>query len=113
MGYKKKTIILAIISLILIMLYIFYDLKGNIDYILLRRIIKVIAIVMTDRAIALSTTIFMTITNNRILTPSVLRFDSLFLLIQTVIIFLFGSHSLAMMNSNVNYFTAIGIMVLF
>ncbi|HLQ70644.1 MAG TPA: iron chelate uptake ABC transporter family permease subunit [Bacillota bacterium] len=113
MGYKKKTIILAIISLILIMLYIFYDLKGNIDYILPRRIIKVIAIVMTGGAIAFSTTIFMTITNNRILTPSVLGLDSLFLLIQTVIIFLFGSHSLAMMNSNVNYFITIGIMVLF
>ena len=113
MGYKKKTIILAVISFILVLLYIFYDLHGNIGYILPRRIIKVIAIILTGGAIAFATTIFMTITNNRILTPSVLGLDSLFLLIQTVIIFIFGSHSLVMMNSNINYFVTVGIMVLF
>lgn len=113
MGYKKKTIILAIVALILTVLYIFFDLRGNIGYILPRRLIKLVAIILTGAAIALATTIFMTITNNRILTPSVLGLDSLFLLIQTVIIFSFGSHSLVMMNSNINYFITIGIMILF
>ncbi|MUK89804.1 iron chelate uptake ABC transporter family permease subunit [Ornithinibacillus sp. L9] len=113
MGYKKKTIILAIIAILLAMLYIFYDLRGNIGYILPRRIIKVVAIVLTGGAIAFSTTIFMTITNNRILTPSVLGLDSLYLLVQTFIIFIFGANSLVMMSSNINYLVSIGIMVLF
>lgn len=113
MGYKTKTIILAIITIILAILYIFYGLKGNIEYILTRRTIKVIAIILTGGAIAFSTTIFMTITNNRILTPSVLGLDSLYMLIQTFIIFLFGSQSLAMMSSNINYFITVGIMVFF
>lgn len=113
MGYKKKTIILAVIALLLTMLYIFYDLSGNIDYILPRRAIKVGAIILTGGAIAFSTVIFMTITNNRILTPSVLGLDSLYMLLQTFIIFIFGSNSLVMMNSNVNYLISIGLMVLF
>src|SRR5690625_3040637 len=113
MGYKKKTIILAVLALILSLLYIFYDLTGNIDYILPRRVIKVIAIVLTGGAIAFSTTIFMTITNNRILTPSIMGIDQLYLLTQTVIIFLFGSKSLLMMNSNLNYIISIGVMVIF
>src|SRR5699024_10125011 len=113
MDYKKKTIVLAIIALFLSILYIFYDLTGNIDYILPRRIIKVVAIVLTGGAIAFSTTIFMTITNNRILTPSIMGIDQLYLLIQTFIIFIFGSKSLVMMNSSINYLLSIGVKVLF
>jgi len=113
MAYKKKTIGLFIVATILALLYIFYDLTGNISYILPRRIIKVVAIILTGGAIAFSTTIFMTITNNRILTPSVMGLDSLYLLTQTVIIFLFGSKSLVMMNSHLNYMLSIGVMMLF
>ncbi|MEI3604151.1 iron chelate uptake ABC transporter family permease subunit [Pseudogracilibacillus sp. SE30717A] len=113
MGYKKKTVILAIVALLLALLYVFYNLTGNIDYILPRRIIKVVAIILTGGAIAFSTTIFMTITNNRILTPSIMGLDSLYLLTQTFIVFIFGSKSMIMMNSNLNYLLSIGVMVVF
>lgn len=113
MGYKKKTILLAILALLCTALYIFYDLKGNIGYIFPRRLIKVAAIIITAIAIAFSTTIFMTITHNRILTPSVMGLDSLYLLIQTFIVFIFGSGSFVLMNSHVNYLISIGAMILF
>src|SRR5699024_10652046 len=103
MGYKKKTLILFGLALLLSVLYVVYQLSGYISYILPRRIIKVVAIVLTGGAIAFSTTIFMTITNNRILTPSIMGLDSLYMLTQTFIIFIFGSRSLVLMNSNVNY----------
>src|SRR5699024_11139224 len=83
------------------------------DYVLPRRVMKVVAIILTDGAIAFSTTIFMTITNNRILTPSIMGIDSLYLLTQTFIIFIFGSRSLVMMNSQLNYLISIGVMLLF
>lgn len=113
MGYKNKTILLAVVSLILAALYIFYDLTGNISYILPKRIIKVVAIIITGGAIAFSTTIFMTITNNRILTPSIMGLDSLYMLTQTFIIFAFGSRSLVMMNGNINYLLSVGVMIIF
>jgi iron complex transport system permease protein len=113
MGYKKKTIILAIVSILLALVYLFYDLSGNIEYILNRRIIRVAAIVLTGGSIAFATVVFMTITNNRILTPSVLGLDSLYMLIQTGIIFIFGANSVAMMNSGLNYFLSIIPMILF
>lgn len=113
MAYKKKTIILGIVAIALTVLYVLYDLKGNVGYILPRRIIKVLAIVLTGGAIAFATTVFMTITNNRILTPSVLGLDSLYMLIQTFIIFVFGSNSLIMMNSSINYLVSIAAMIVF
>src|SRR5699024_10971419 len=103
MGYKKKTFILSIIAILLILLYIFYQLTGHIVYILSRIIIKVDAIIITGGSIAFAKTIFMTITNNRILTPSIMGIDSLYMLTQTFIVFIFGSKSLVMMNSNINY----------
>lgn len=113
MGYKKKTVILALVALSLAFLYIFYDLTGNIDYVLPRRIIRVFTIILTGGAIAFSTVVFMTITNNRILTPSVLGLDSLYMLIQTVIIFFFGANSLIMMDSSLNYLVSIAGMIVF
>src|SRR5690625_2142165 len=113
MVYRRKIIVLSIISISLAMLYIFYDLTGNIAYILPRRVIKVLVIMLTGGGIAFSTTIFMTITHNRILTPSVMGLDSLYLLIQVFISFIFGSQSLVMMSSNINYLLSVGIMILF
>lgn len=113
MKYKGKTFILAIISVVLILGYLFYNLGANWGYILPRRGMKLLAIVLTGGAIALSTTIFQTITNNRILTPSVLGLDSLYLLIQTLIIFLFGSVILVDLNPNINFILSVFIMVFF
>ena len=48
---------------------------------------------ITGVAIAYSTVIFQTITHNRILTPSIMGLDSLYLLVQTVVIFFLGSKS--------------------
>src|SRR5699024_8299871 len=113
MGYKKKTFILSIIAILLILLYIFYQLTVNIGYILYRIIIKVVDIILTYGSIAFATTLFITITNNRILTPSIMWIDSLYMLTQTFIVFIFGSKSLVMMNSNINYLLSISVMVIF
>lgn len=113
MGYKAKTGVLAILALALIGLFLFFKLGDNWDYVLPKRIIKVLAIVLTGASIAFATTVFQTITNNRILTPSILGLDSLYLLIQTIVIFVLGSKTLMMMNSNVDFLVSVGLMVLF
>src|SRR5699024_4129920 len=112
MGYKKKTFILSIIAILLILLYIFYQRTGNIGYILPRRIIKVVAIILTGGSIAFATTIFMTITNNQILSQSIMGIDSIYMLTQTFNVFIVWSKSLVMMNSNINYLLSISVMVI-
>lgn len=68
---------------------------------------------ITGAAIALATMIFQTVVNNRILTPSILGLDSLYLLIQTAIIFLFGSSTLLSMNSIALFVLCTGLMMAF
>src|SRR5690606_673342 len=53
------------------------------------------------------------ITNNRILTPSIIGFDSLYMLIQTVIVFLFGSITLTLINRNFHFAVNVGLMIFF
>ncbi|MFC7679694.1 iron chelate uptake ABC transporter family permease subunit [Paenibacillus sp. GCM10028914] len=112
MTYKAKTGLLAAAALILIALFLFIDLGGSWDYAFPRRIKKVLAIVLTGGSIALSTTVFQTITNNRILTPSVMGLDSLYVLIQTFVIFAFGSFAMYELG-NLNFLINVGGMILF
>ncbi|MFD1408668.1 iron chelate uptake ABC transporter family permease subunit [Kroppenstedtia eburnea] len=113
MTPKAKIILLAAASAVVVTIYLFLDLGGSWDYAFPRRIAKVLAIILTGGAIALSTTVFQTITNNRILTPGIMGLDSLYLLIQTIVIFLVGSTALTMMNNHIHFLMTVGIMVLF
>lgn len=112
MQPRTKLIILGGISIVLILFYLFYQLGTNWGYILPRRGYKVLAIALTGAAIAFSTVIFQTITNNRILTPSIMGLDSVYLFIQTVLIYFFGSTSVASLK-NLNFILSVGLMVLF
>ncbi|USG68311.1 iron chelate uptake ABC transporter family permease subunit [Brevibacillus ruminantium] len=86
---------------------------GNWDYILPKRGMKVLAIILTGSAIAYATLVFQTIANNRILTPSIMGLDSLYMMIQTFVIFVFGSKTRPVMDSNLNFLLCVGLMVLF
>lgn len=109
---KKKLYILGIIAVFVIGLFLFEGLNGrNWDYNLSKRIPKVIAIAITGGSIAFSSMIFQTVTNNRILTPSILGLDSLYMFVQTISVFLFGASSIFMINRNVNFMVSVTIML--
>ncbi|HBA03570.1 MAG TPA: iron ABC transporter permease [Clostridium sp.] len=109
---KKKLYILGIVALFVIGLFLFEGLNGiNWDYNLSKRIPKVIAIAITGGSIAFSSMIFQTVTNNRILTPSILGLDSLYMFVQTISVFLFGASSIFMINRNMNFMVSVTIML--
>lgn len=114
MEQKKKIYLLSILLIILVILFISIGLNSrNWEYALSRRIPKIIGIILTGSSIAFSSVVFQTITNNRILTPSVLGLDSLYIFIQTFIIFVFGSNALISTDQSFNFILAAGLMVLF
>lgn len=110
---KLKLSFLAVLAVALIAVFLFIHLGPNWDYALPRRLKKVLAIVITGGAIAYSTLIFQTITNNRILTPSVIGLDSLYMLIQTFVVYVFGSMSLPSTNKHLNFLISVGFMIAF
>ncbi|KYG57471.1 iron chelate uptake ABC transporter family permease subunit [Planococcus maritimus] len=94
-------------------LYLFDNLNGSFDYALPRRGVKVFAMVLTGVAIAYATVVFQTITHNRILTPSIMGLDSLYMLLQTLLIFFLGSGHITIINQQVNFLLSIAVMVIF
>lgn len=110
---STKLIILAVIAIICILLYGFYDIKGGFDYAFPRRMMRVGAMVVTGFAIAYSTVVFQTITQNRILTPSVMGLDSMYEVVQTLIYFFAGSLSIWVVNQYLNFTVSILSMVIF
>jgi iron complex transport system permease protein len=104
---------LAVLAAALTAGYIFWDLGPNWDYALPRRVIKIVAIIVVGCAIAFSTVIFQTVTNNKILTPSILGLDSMYMLIQTGVIFIFGSTHIMIMNKNLNFLITLAAMLIF
>ncbi|MEH7123938.1 iron chelate uptake ABC transporter family permease subunit [Bacillus sp. JJ1503] len=113
MRNSIKMIILAVIAIMFCCIYLFHDLNGSFDYALPRRGVKVIAMVLTGIAIAYATVVFQTISHNRILTPSIMGLDSLYLLIQTVIIFFLGSSHVLVANRQYNFFLSVVAMIVF
>ncbi|GKV65421.1 MULTISPECIES: iron chelate uptake ABC transporter family permease subunit [unclassified Sporosarcina] len=113
MRNRTKLLILAALALVFCGLYLFQGLNGSYDYALPRRAVKVIAMILTGVAVAYSTVIFQTITHNRILTPSIMGLDSLYILLQTVLIFFFGSTHFVLINQQFNFMLSVGAMVLF
>jgi iron complex transport system permease protein len=113
MRNSVRMAILIIIAAGCCALYLFHDLNGSFDYALPRRATKVIAMVLTGLTIAYATVVFQTITHNRILTPSIMGLDSLYLLLQTLVIFFLGSDHLIVVNKQVNFSISVVAMIVF
>ncbi|MEP5154655.1 iron chelate uptake ABC transporter family permease subunit [Planktotalea sp.] len=64
--------------------------RGNWAFVLPFRGNKLTALLLVAVAISSATLLFQTISQNRILTPSIMGFDTLYILILTVLIFTFG-----------------------
>ena len=111
---KRSIIILSVLVLVLVSSFLFIGVNSiNFKYALYRRIPKIYAMILTGGAIGFSSLIFQTVTNNRILTPSILGIDSLYVLLQTTVVFLLGSSSAIMSNGNMNFIISIVAMLLF
>ncbi|MDY2883589.1 MAG: iron chelate uptake ABC transporter family permease subunit [Romboutsia timonensis] len=106
-------ILLSLMILVSSVLFLLMGInQGSMDYALSKRIPRLIAIILTGGCIGFSTIIFQTITDNRILTPNVMGIDSLYVAIQTVLIFVFGSTSTFVSNKKINFLICLVFMIL-
>ncbi|AFU18840.1 iron chelate uptake ABC transporter family permease subunit [Actinobacillus suis] len=90
---RKSTSLLILLGLILAastLFFMTFNANGNWDFILPFRGKKLLLLLTIAYTIGISTLLFQTLTNNPVLTPSILGFDSLYLLTQTILIFIFG-----------------------
>ncbi|MCI6692855.1 MAG: iron chelate uptake ABC transporter family permease subunit [Clostridium sp.] len=109
---KRKIIILSLIAIISLVLFVVWGLTvKNYRFNLSIRIPKVLGILIAGTTISVASILFQTITNNRIITPSIIGLDSLYGLVQTLVVFIFGSTSIFMVNKTINFLLSASLMV--
>ena len=110
---KKKIIVLSLVAITFLVLFVVWGLTAkNYRFNLSLRIPKVLGILIAGTTISVASILFQTITNNRIITPSIIGLDSLYSLVQTIVVFVFGSTSLFMVNKTLNFLVSGTLMVI-
>jgi iron complex transport system permease protein len=77
-----------------------------------RRVVAVVTMVIAALCQSLATVAFHSVTNNRIITPSLLGFDALYSTIQTSMIFFFGAGALVGFSGTGAFLSQVAVMVL-
>jgi iron complex transport system permease protein len=113
-SLSRPTIVLLLLGvLVIVSIVCFMTLgaKGSWSFVLPFRGRKLLALCLVAYSVAVSTVLFQTVTNNRILTPSIMGFDALYVLIQTAIVFFLGIGALGTLNPQAQFVTEVLVMV--
>ena len=101
-------LVLAVVSL----LFLTLGAKGSWGFTLWFRGQKLASLLLIGGAISTATILFQTITHNRILTPSIMGFDALFLLILTMMVFGLGAGGYTQLSKVWLFFLNLGVLTL-
>lgn len=89
-AIRSVTLVVTVVATLSAIAFMTVGARGSWNFVLAHRGIRLAALVTVAYAIALSTVLFQTLTDNRILTPAVMGFDALFLLLQTSLVAVLG-----------------------
>jgi len=110
---RRRLALLALLAVVAAAGFCLIGLAGNWEYALIIRSRKLATMVVVGVAVACSSVLFQTVTGNRILTPGIMGFDQLFVLIQTLIVFLFGALALSSADPRLLFAGQVAVMVVF
>ena len=109
---RPRWVLLALLTLALVSAALFLTLgaRGSWGFVLWFRGSRLLALIVVAFAVAVSTVLFQTITENRILTPSIMGFDALFVLVQTSLVFFLGQGALVALDPAWRFAVNVAVM---
>ncbi|OEZ51220.1 hemin transport system permease protein HmuU [Janthinobacterium sp. MP5059B] len=105
----QRMLWLAVFGLGLAFLFIGANL--DFDYIIPKRLSRLAAILIGGVCVAVSSIVFQTIAGNRILTPAVMGYEAVYLMLQSLLILAMGMHSVVLLGQNGNFVLSIALML--
>lgn len=102
----RSTIVLAALGLIALACSganMTIGLRGNLWFALELRSVRLLALIVVAISIAVSTVVFQTVTNNRILTPSIMGLDALYVFSQSLLVFAVGGLGFATLDPRLKF----------
>ncbi len=107
---RKTFLFLLLLFVISSGLFLCYGVESHWWLIFKLRLVKWWGLVVIGIAIGVATLLFQTITNNIILTPSIIGFDALFILLQTTLLLVLGMMEFAHLDPAYNFFGCLILM---
>ena len=108
----QRMTILGGMYLISALAFMTLNARGSWDFVLWFRGSKLLGITLVAVAISVATILFQTLTNNRILTPSLMGFDALYILVQTTLIFTLGGIGFVMLSAEIGFVISFLVMMI-
>lgn len=93
------------------LIFIFVQSGFDFGYVIPKRLNRLATIVIGGICVAVSSIIFQTIAGNRILTPAVMGYEAVYLLLQSLLTLLVGGHGLIAIGRNEGFFLSIAFML--
>lgn len=102
---------LAVFVAVVILGFLLHDLRGSVSFALELRARKVAAMSLVGVSLGTATVLFHTISGNRILTPSLMGFDALYVLVQTAAALVLGTFVFLGIDARIRFGFEIVVMV--
>ena len=106
---KQRTLWLAVF--VLALAFLFMGANFDFDYVIPKRLARLAAVVIGGVCVAVSSIVFQTIAGNRILTPAVMGYEAVYLLLQSLLILAMGMRSVVLLGQNGNFVVSIALML--
>ncbi|WP_430245161.1 iron chelate uptake ABC transporter family permease subunit [Neorhizobium sp. DAR64861/K0K2] len=103
--------VLALLALVSIVAFMTIGARGSWSFVFSFRGTRLAGLLIVAYAIAVSTVLFQTITGNRILTPSIMGFDALYVLLQTALVFALGATAVTGFEPRLMFVVELVVMV--
>ncbi|WP_299036372.1 iron chelate uptake ABC transporter family permease subunit [uncultured Pseudokineococcus sp.] len=110
---RRVVALLGALTLASCVLLMVVDVQVAWSFVLPLRGLKLAALVVVGVAVGTSTVLFQTVTANRILTPAIMGFDSLFVLVQTVAVATLGSFAVLTADPRLRFAVEVGVLLVF
>lgn len=109
---KSKLFTLIAITVVIAGLYLIIGIDFEIfQYQFKSRLRKLILMILVGGAIAASVVIFQAITTNRLLTPSIMGLDAVYMFVKVLIVFVFGVQSVFVTNLYISFLISLIVMI--
>ncbi len=110
---RTRLIVLSAVLLVASACFLVLFVRGSFDFALPRRATMLGAMAVAAFAQGVGTVVFHTVTQNRILTPSIMGFDSMYTLMQTLLVWFFGGTVIAQTEGITKVVAQTALMVAF
>ena len=94
---------LGLLALVSVACFMVLGARGSWSFVLQFRGKKLLGLVLVAYSVAVSTVLFQTVTTNRILTPALMGFDALYMLLRTGTVFWFGTGALILIDPQIRF----------